>query len=224
MCPETDNTGVADHEEDSGGSRRSGTRSQANPGASASAIIGSRSEEDPAHLHAEMARDPVADSDRAEPTSTGGAGGEFPLATSPRSMGVADQPPDRATAAGSSPRALMRTSTRVESSGDTRPTSAGESIPRPILSGEETARDPVAAGRVQDTGSSVDASSAAQIIPRRHTWSQSGITKEKEYKDDTIRYDKNVLFSLLLVNQLILLMLLLTKIGKKLWIVSMMHL
>ena len=46
-------------------------------------------------------------------------------------------------------------------------------------------------------------SASVPQVSQRTTRSQSGIFKPKEYKDGTIRYDKNVLFSLLLVNQLI---------------------
>lgn len=82
----------------------------------------------------------------------------------------------------------LATSPRPTGSGDTRRASAGGPIPRWISPPGDLAQDFVAAG------SSVAGSSAAPRVLRRHTRSQSGIIKEKEYKDGTIRYDKKRAF------------------------------
>ena len=117
-----------------------------------------------------MAVSPRAAGPAAEPISPGADGGKSPRATSPwADPGAYSGTPGASGSPSSLDRELDREPAAVSAATDP----AGSSMAQPTAT--------------TTSGSSVQTS---PVAPRRHTRSQSGIIKAKEYTNGTVRYDR----------------------------------
>ena len=186
MCAEKDRRCAGSHR-DSGGSS---VRAEADPRASSSVSIDARPEDDHGRPQAAN-RARVADRpDRVEPT-----GSEALVAVSPRAAGPATEPISPGADGGKSPRATSPWADPGADSGTPGASGSPSSLDRELdreLAAVSAATDPAGSSVAQPTATATSGSSVqtSPVAPRRHTRSQSGIIKAKEYTNGTVRYDR----------------------------------